>query len=260
MIIIVNISYNNVILVVIVIVVIIVIIAWSLFFAVRLPTLLVELFITSSPPRIFQVPRHPCLVSRRSHKDSDKKSTSSVPEALNLPIRFQNFIVDVTTLRITVEALRRSTDVDTLSFHNAGLSDSAVGILIEGLPHTTVRCLRLDYNTPSLPPSLPKRNEASSWPMEAFTALVGEEGEEAGNPAWSSRNFPGLLREGGGHAPFRSGRDVHGHLYTLLQCIALPEESCIRHVDNPNPLRCPSTARNDEDLPIFDEIKNELFF
>lgn len=61
-------------------------------------------------------------------------------------LHMRNFIVDRTTLMLMLEALKRSSDIDNLVFHNSGLPDRSVSLLAEGLPHTAIRSLSLDYN------------------------------------------------------------------------------------------------------------------
>lgn len=116
-----------------------------------------------------------------------------------------------------MEALKRSKDVDTLNFHNTGLSDTAVGVLAEELPHTSIRCLRLDYNNnnnsnPSLimtRSSSSTRKASSGLRDDAPTKPSGDCKEAcASGPASSTRiDFTGLVREGVfGRAPLR--RDI----------------------------------------------------
>lgn len=108
----------------------------------------------------------------------------------------RNFEVDKTTVRLVMEALARSSDVDTLNFHNAGLADASMAILAECLPQTSVRCLSLDYNNTPPPPSPPT-------PQVAPTKTGSTEEEEAGDDAVSTcsassslRNFVDFVREG----------------------------------------------------------------
>ncbi|CAN0066749.1 unnamed protein product, partial [Laminaria digitata] len=71
-------------------------------------------------------------------------ATSPKSSSSSSAVHFRNFTVDSTTLRLLLEALKRSSDVDTLYFHNAGLTHTSVAAIAEGLPNTTIRCLGLD--------------------------------------------------------------------------------------------------------------------
>lgn len=97
-----------------------------------------------------------------------------------------------------MEALKRSKDVNTLNFHNAGLSDTAVGILAEELPHTGIRYLRLDYNNNSNSSSPPLTRMSSRLPDEVATEPSRDCKETcASGPASSTRtDFTRLVREG----------------------------------------------------------------
>ncbi|CAB1114338.1 unnamed protein product [Ectocarpus sp. CCAP 1310/34] len=93
-----------------------------------------------------------------------------------------------------MEALKRSSDVDTVNFHNAGLTGASVDVLVEGLQHTTVRSLALDYNTPPvvLSSSSPPTRPPSSGTAEPAAAEVpATEGSLS-----LTTNFAGLVSEG----------------------------------------------------------------
>lgn len=99
--------------------------------------------------------------------------------------------MDLTTLRLMMEALKRSSNVDTLTFHNAGLTDISLACLAEGLQHTTVQCLGLDYNTAPSPTML----------LASSHAKMTGAGNEPEGPAYSTgcslkRNFASLVGEG----------------------------------------------------------------
>lgn len=134
-------------------------------------------------PRLFEVPPHPCLAARRAKATTEGETQ---PPAASSTIQLRNFAVDLTTLRLIMEALTRSSDIDALTFHNAGLTEASVAVLVEGLQHTSVRCLGVDYNGPV------RSN------VEEGTAEAAEQ-----SPRESScrRNFASLVREGANEAP-----------------------------------------------------------
>lgn len=134
---------------------------------------------------MFEVPAHPCLASRRAKATTeDETKAPSAPSTIQL----RNFAVDLTTLRLMMEALKKSSDVDTLTFHNAGLTKASIAILVEDLQHTSVRSLGLDYNTSMLPQSSTMRPKVTEPSVEVVKELANE--------ATSGRNFAGLVREG----------------------------------------------------------------
>ncbi|CAM9558147.1 unnamed protein product, partial [Ectocarpus sp. 6 AP-2014] len=145
--------------------------------------------------RLFQVPAHPCLASRVPRDTSNQDaSAAAASKTTSSTIQLRNFAVDLTTVRLMMEALKRSSDVDTVDFHNAGLTGASIDVLVEGLPHTTVRCFALDYNTPpvvlssSSPPTRPPPSGPTEPALEEAPATEG----------FSSltRNFAGLVSEG----------------------------------------------------------------
>ncbi|CAM9108971.1 unnamed protein product, partial [Hapterophycus canaliculatus] len=150
--------------------------------------------------RIFEVPVHPCLSARQQPNEATTEDavsnvqsvTPSAATAAKLStVQLRNFAVDLTTLRLVVEALKRSSTVDTLTFHNAGLTETSFAILVEGLEHTSVQCLGLDYNTPPSPTPLPassllKRTGTGNKPEGAVLSPLSS----------PKRNFAGLVREG----------------------------------------------------------------
>ncbi|CAM9286299.1 unnamed protein product [Ectocarpus fasciculatus] len=145
--------------------------------------------------RSFEVPAHPCLASRLPGDTPKEDASAAVASKTSSTIQLRNFAVDLTTVRLMMEALKRSSDVDTVNFHNAGLTGASIEVLVEGLEHTTVRCLGLDYNTPpalllSSSPS-PTRPSASETTEPAAAEAAETEGSLS-----SARNFAGLVREG----------------------------------------------------------------
>ena len=136
------------------------------------------------------MPAHPCLASRRAKATTEDETKT--PAAWST-IQLQNFAVDLTTLRLMMEALKRSSDIDTLTFHNAGLTEASIAVLVEGLQHTSVCSLGLDYNTPLLLAS-------SSTDRPKVTERTAEAREGSASEAVSGRNFAGLVREGANKA------------------------------------------------------------
>lgn len=100
--------------------------------------------------------------------------------------------MDLTTLRVMMEALKTSSDIETLTFHNAGLTAASIAVLVEGLQHTSIRSLGLDYNTPPPPKALSSPSPVRQIAAEVATEAAGELAIEAS----SGRNFAGLVREG----------------------------------------------------------------
>lgn len=152
--------------------------------------------LSSRQPRIFEVPAHPRLASRLpGDTPNQDASAAAASKTTSSTIQLRNFAVDLTTVRLMVEALKRSSDVDTVNFHNAGLTGASIDVLVEDLQHTTVRCLALDYNTPpvvlssSSPPTRP-RPSGTTEPAAA-EAVVATEGSSS-----LTRNFAGLVSEG----------------------------------------------------------------
>lgn len=113
--------------------------------------------------RLFGIPAHPCLKKRRQKQQQEDEAavTSSLTTAVSTSnsnptsssgnnnkscLEVKNFVVDRTTLMVMLEVLNRSSDIDTLTFHNSGLNNASVRLLAEGLPHTAVRSFSLDYN------------------------------------------------------------------------------------------------------------------
>lgn len=97
-----------------------------------------------------------------------------------------------------MEALKRSKDVHSLNFHNAGLSDTAVVVLAEELPHTGIRYLRLDYNNNNSSSSPSLSRASSGLPNDVVTEPSRDCKETcASRPASSTKiDFTGLVREG----------------------------------------------------------------
>ncbi|CAM9674308.1 unnamed protein product [Scytosiphon promiscuus] len=150
--------------------------------------------------RTFEVPVHPCLASRHHPKEDAMKDAVSNAERSTIAtstgskssaIQLRNYVVDLTTLRLMMEALKGSSNVDTLIFHNAGLTEASFAVLADGLQHTTVQCLGLDYNTP--------RSRTTSSALPCVTkAEAGKEPEGAVLSTCPSpgRSFPSFVREG----------------------------------------------------------------
>lgn len=159
--------------------------------------------------RGFEVPPHPCLASRRAKATTEHETK---PPVTSSTIQLRNFAVDLTTLRLMMEALKRSSDIDTLTFHNAGLTEASIDVLVEGLQHTSVRSLGLDYNnTLLLPSSSPVRQNVTDGAAEAA--------EGSTNEASSGRNFAGLVREGANKARRNArGQVKHCALHVFLRC------------------------------------------
>lgn len=98
-----------------------------------------------------------------------------------------------------MKALSTAPDIDTLTFHNAGLTDASIAVLVEDLQHTSVRSLGLDYNLPPPPP--PVRPSASERRLKAaeLAAEAGDKAvpnEAASTISLSRPNFAGLVAEG----------------------------------------------------------------
>lgn len=152
--------------------------------------------LSSRQLRVFEVPAHPSLASRLPGDTPKEDASAAVASKTSSTIQLRNFAVDLTTVRLMMEALKRSSDVDTVNFHNAGLTGASIKVLVEGLEHTTVRCLGLDYNTPPAvllsSSSSPTRPSASETTEPAAAEAAETEGSLS-----SARNFAGLVREGG---------------------------------------------------------------
>lgn len=146
--------------------------------------------------RIFEVPGHPCLVPRRSENATTEESTSPAASSSKSTLHLRNFIVDIGTTRIMVEALKRSTDIDSLHFHNAGLSDQCVDTLVEGLQQTTVGSLSLDYNDTTSVKG--RRSRTTATPVELAESVQEESAKASGTTSSSARTwkFVGFIGEG----------------------------------------------------------------
>lgn len=105
-----------------------------------------------------------------------------------------------------IEALKRSSDVDTLNFHNTGLSNASIAVLAEDLRQTTVRCLAVDYNDAR---SSSLSTDRSPTPEHAHR----EEMDSLPTP-FVQRNLAGLVSEGINCAvlSYRSGTEQRSHL------------------------------------------------
>ena len=124
-------------------------------------------------------------------------------------VHFRNFTADHTTLRLVLEALKRSSDIDTLYFHNAGLTHTTVAALAEGLPNTTICCLGLDYNNDSMAVTPPRLLSAGStcYVRSSSGRLDAESKEDGGvevddtlsTGSCPRIDFADLVREGAKH-------------------------------------------------------------
>lgn len=151
--------------------------------------------LSSRRPRFFEVPAHPCLASRRLGDTPNEDASAAVASKTSSTIQLRNFAVDLTTVRLMMEALKRSSDVDTVNFHNAGLTGASIDVLVEGLEHTTVRCLGLDYNTP--PAVLSSSSSPTRRPSASETTeLAAAEAAATERSSLLTRNFAGLVGEG----------------------------------------------------------------
>eukprot|EP00904_Undaria_pinnatifida_P014158 jgi/Undpi1/9873/HiC_scaffold_28.g12327.m1 len=122
------------------------------------------------------------LTTNNTNNTNEDEKTSVVTDSAKKPsVHFRNFTVDNTTLRLTLEALKRSSDIDTLIFHNAGLTQASISTLVEGLPCTSIRSLGLDYNYNRLKAESKEEDgldeallTGSSSPRNVFADLVRE--------------------------------------------------------------------------------------
>lgn len=159
-------------------------------------------------PRLFEVPAHPCLASRRPKEATENALDANIEKPTSASklstIQLRNFAVDLTTLHLMMKALNTSSDVDTLTFHNAGLTQTSIAVLVKDLQRTSVRSLGLDYILPPSPP--PVRPSASERRLKA-AELAAEAGNktmesEAASTCLPSRpDFAGLVGEGNVRTP-----------------------------------------------------------
>lgn len=141
---------------------------------------------------MFEIPAHPCLASRRAKGTTEDGKPAPSTAKASSTVQLRNFAVDLATLRLMMEALKTPSDIQTLTFHNAGLTEASMAVLVDGLQHTSVRSLGLDYNTP-----LPLASLSSSSFMRPKEIKRGAQAaEDLANEAAFDRNFAGLVREG----------------------------------------------------------------
>lgn len=124
--------------------------------------------------RLLKIPLHPCLEKRRSNqpaKDSSMEMSNSESH-----VSFNNFLVDRVTLIIMLGILRRTSIINKIVFHNAGLDMRSIQALSKALPQTSILCLSLDFNSALTIDTSASKNEDEDVPRKNMSipgGLVG---------------------------------------------------------------------------------------